>query len=96
MMPSTQRIAARCTVCRTSCARVAPRASRLSIANTTDTPITKTKVGNTRSVAVRPFQAAWFMKPHEPLPPLLLTMIMKAIVIPRATSRDSSLEAGSG
>src|SRR5215467_3730175 len=34
------------------------------------------------------------MKPHEPRPPLLLTMIMKAIVIPRATSRLSSLRAG--
>ena len=36
------------------------------------------------------------MKPHEPLPPLLLTMIMKAIVIPRATSRLRSLEASPG
>src|SRR5262245_5184139 len=33
------------------------------------------------------------MKCHEPLPPLLLTMIMNAIVIPRATSRDNSLWA---
>ena len=63
-----------------------------SIANTTETPITNTKVGNTRSVAVRPFHSAWFMKPHEPRPPLLLTMIMNAIVIPRATSSDSSLD----
>jgi hypothetical protein len=31
------------------------------------------------------------MKPHDPGPPLLLTMIMKAIVIPRATSRLRSL-----
>src|SRR5881227_1639047 len=36
------------------------------------------------------------MNRHEPLPPLLLTMIMNAIVIPRTTSRDSSLRAGSG
>src|SRR5690349_21224658 len=57
--------------------------------------MTNTNVGNTRSVAVRPFHAAWFMKPHEPLPPLLLTMIMNAIVIPRATSRDSGRRAGS-
>jgi hypothetical protein len=33
------------------------------------------------------------MKPHDPSPPLLLTMIMKAIVIPRVTSRETSLEA---
>src|SRR6476619_8603410 len=65
------------------------------MANTTDMPITKTKVGNTRAVAVRPFQAAWFMKCHAPRPPLLLTMIMNAIVIPRATSRERSLRAGS-
>jgi hypothetical protein len=36
------------------------------------------------------------MKPHEPPPPLLLTMIMKAIVIPRATSRPRSLGASPG
>jgi hypothetical protein len=36
------------------------------------------------------------MKRHEPHPPLLLTMIMNAIVIPRTTSRDSSLGEGSG
>ena len=29
------------------------------------------------------------MKPHEPGPPLLFTMIMKAMVMPRATSRES-------
>ena len=96
MMPRTQRIAARCIVWRTICPRVAPRASLLSIANTADTPIAKTKVGKTRSVAVRPFQAACFMKPHDPPPPLLLTMIMKAIVIPRATSRLRSLGASPG
>ena len=86
---------ARWSAWRASCPRVAPRASRASMANTTETPITNTKVGKTRSVAVRPFQAAWFMKPHEPSPPLLLTMIMNAIVIPRTTSRDSSLRPGS-
>ena len=86
---------ARCTAWRASCRRVAPRASLDSMANTTDMPITNTKVGNTRSVGVRPFQAACFIKSHEPLPPLLLTMIMNAIVIPRTTSRDSSLGAGS-
>jgi hypothetical protein len=59
-------------------------------------PITKTKVGKTRSVAVRPFHSAWFMKPHEPSPKLLLTMIMNAIVIPRATSRLRSLEPSPG
>src|SRR3954452_24809312 len=92
-MPSRHRMTARCTVWRTSWLRVAPRASLDSIAYTTDTPITNTKVGNTRSVAVRPFHAAWFMKCHEPRPPLLFTMIMNAMVIPRATSRDSSLGA---
>ena len=59
-------------------------------ANTTEAPIRNTKVGNTRSVAVSPFQWACVMKPHAPAPPLLLTMIMNAIVIPRATSSDSS------
>jgi hypothetical protein len=67
-----------------------------SIANTAEMPITKTNVGKTRSVAVRPFHSAWFMKPHDPSPPLLLTMIMKAIVIPRATSSDRSLGASPG
>src|SRR6187402_1993913 len=94
-MPSRHNIAARWIVFHTSSARVAPRARRLSIANTTDAPITKTKVGNTRSVAVRPFQSVWFMNPHDPLPPLLLTTIMNAIVIPRTTSRNNSLGAGS-
>ena len=60
-IPSRHRISARCAVCRTICARVAPRASRPSIANTTEIPITNTKVGNTRSVAVSPFHSAWFM-----------------------------------
>ena len=49
-----------------------------------------------RSVAVRPFHSAWFMKRHDPPPPLLLTMIMNAIVIPRTTSRLRSLVAPPG
>jgi hypothetical protein len=36
------------------------------------------------------------MKLHAPPPPLLLTMIMKAIVIPRATSSDRSRGADPG
>lgn len=52
--------------------------------------MTNTKVGKTRSVAVRPFHTACFMNAQAPSPPLLLTMIMKAIVIPRTMSIDSS------
>src|SRR5271166_4097700 len=36
------------------------------------------------------------MKRHEPGPPLLFTMIMKAIVIPRTTSSDSRRCTGLG
>ncbi len=75
---------------------MAPRASRASKANAIEAPTTKTKVGNTRSVGVRPFHAAWFMKPHEPGPPLLFTMIMKAMVMPRRTSSESSRWTGVG
>src|SRR5271170_2472158 len=52
-------------------------------------PTTNRKVGNTRSVGVRPFHSAWFMKCHEPEPPLLFTMIMKQMVMPRSTSSES-------
>src|ERR1019366_5134264 len=48
------------------------------------------------SVAVRPFHWAWFMKPHEPEPPLLFTIIMKAMVTPRSTSSDSRRWTGAG
>lgn len=40
-------------------------------------------------MGVRPFHSAWFMKRHEPGPPLLFTMIMKVMVIPRTTSSES-------
>src|SRR6202035_4409912 len=82
------RITARCKVCQASFARLAPRARRDSNAKTTETPTTNTNVGKTRSVGVRPIQSAWFIKCHEPGPPLLLTMIMKAMVMPRTTSSD--------
>src|SRR5580692_12913628 len=88
-MPKRVRITARWIVWRASCAREAPRARRAAVAKTTEIPTTKTKVGQTRSVGVRPFHMAWFMKRHEPGPPLLFTMIMKAIVTPRATSSES-------
>ena len=89
-IPSRNRIAARFTVCHASSARVAPRASLASTANTIEAPTTNTNVGNTRSVAVSPFHGAWFINPHEPAPPLLFTMIMKAIVMPRSTSSEIS------
>src|ERR1017187_2262780 len=95
-IPSRNRIPARRTVCQANSARVAPRASRASNANTIDAPTTNTKVGNTRSVGVSPFHAAWFIKPHEPGPPLLFTMIMKAMVMPRSTSSESSRCTGVG
>src|ERR1700679_2696664 len=99
-MPSRIKTAARWTVCQASFARVAPRARRASNAKTTETPTTKTKVGKTRSVGVRPFHVAWFIKRHEPGPPLLFTMIMKAMVMPRTTSREirrlTGLRAGAG
>jgi len=47
------------------------------------------KGGKTRSVGVRPFHWAWFMKRQEPGRRCLLTMIMKAMVMPRSTSSES-------
>jgi hypothetical protein len=61
-----------------------------------DMPTTNTNVGNTRSVGVKPFHCAWFIKPHEPGPPLLFTMIMNAMVMPRSTSSESSRCGESG
>src|SRR5208337_2493492 len=84
------------SVCQASWARVAPRASRASTESTMETPTTNIKVGKTRSVGVSPFQAAWFMRPQEPEPPLLFTMIMKAMVMPRSTSSESRRWTGEG
>src|SRR5579859_1294561 len=54
-----------------------------------EAPTTKRKVGKTRSVGVMPFQSACFMNHHAVCSlPLLFTMIMKAMVRPRAASRE--------
>src|ERR1700735_4054796 len=67
---------------------VAPRLKRDSSEMTVVTPTRKRKVGKTRSVGVQPFHAEC-SKGQYAWPPLLLTMIMKAMVMPRSTSRDS-------
>ena len=54
-------------------------------------PTANKKDGKTRSVGVKPFQAAWFSGQKAPLLPGVLTMIMKQIVIPRKTSSDKNL-----
>ena len=72
------------------CARVAAVCNRASVENTIDTPTTKRNVGKTRSVAVNPFHEAWRICFHAPAPPVLFTMLMKAMVTPRSTSSESS------
>src|SRR5579862_3877057 len=67
---------------------VAPRLRRDSSDSTVVTPTTNRNVGKTRSVGVQPFQSEW-LKGHQACPPLLFTRIMKAIVIPRSTSRET-------
>src|SRR5271165_3475256 len=56
--------------------------------------MTKRNVGKTRSVGVRPFHSACFMNHQAWLLPLLLTMIMKAMVMPRRASSESRRRTG--
>ena len=87
-IPNRNRITARFSVCQAISARAAPFASRAWQENTIDAPTTNRKVGNTRSVAVSPIQSAWCISAHAPRPPLLFTMIMNAMVMPRSTSTE--------
>ena len=65
-----------------------PRCRRDSVENTIVTPTRNRNVGNTMSVGVQPFQSEC-SNGHQACPPLLFTMIMNAIVMPRSTSSES-------
>ncbi len=59
--PRRKRMTARRKVWRRRDFRVAPLARRASVEKTVEMPTTKRKVGKTRSVGVKPFQAVCFM-----------------------------------